>query len=72
MSRSGVGLLAAVGTAMSSLVAFAHGYLIWMIIVIAAAATGLVACLAAPCKKNASPSALASSNLIWQVPTALV
>ena len=52
MSRNVVGLLAAAGTAMSSLVAFAHGYLIWIVILVAAAATGLVAFLAMPLKKN--------------------
>ena len=36
MARSMVGLLAAVGTAMSALVAFAHGYLTWVAIAVAA------------------------------------
>jgi hypothetical protein len=44
--RSMVGLLAAVGTAMSALVAFAHGYLICLAILVAAAAAGLAAYLA--------------------------
>lgn len=53
MPRSMVGLLAAVGTAMSALVALAHGYLIWAIIALAAAAAGLVAYLSlSPIKKN--------------------
>jgi hypothetical protein len=52
MPRSMVGLLAAVGAAMFALVAFAHGVLTWVIIVSAAAATGLAAFLALPPKKN--------------------
>ena len=48
MSRSMVGLLAAVGAAMSALVAFAHGDLVWLVIVNAAVATGLAAYAAAP------------------------
>jgi hypothetical protein len=52
MPRSMVGLLAAVGAAMSALVAFAHGDLVWAIIVDAAAATGLAAYLAAPATKK--------------------
>jgi hypothetical protein len=52
MPRSMVGLLAAVGTAMSALVAFAHGNLFWVIIADAAAATGLAAYLALPSKKK--------------------
>ncbi len=48
MPRSMVGLLAAVGTAMSALVAFAHGDLILLALVVAAAAAGLVAYAAAP------------------------
>ena len=47
MPRSIVGLLAAVGTAMSALVAFAHGDLIWVTIADAAVATGLVAYMSA-------------------------
>jgi hypothetical protein len=42
MPRSMVGLLAAVGTAMSALVALAHGDLVWVTIASAAAAMGLV------------------------------
>jgi hypothetical protein len=53
MPRSMVGLLVAVGTAMSALVAFAHGGLVWVVIADAAAATGLAAYLAsAPSKKS--------------------
>jgi hypothetical protein len=48
MPRTLVGLLAAVGVTMSVLVAFAHGALVWLIIVEAAAATGLVAYVSAP------------------------
>jgi hypothetical protein len=47
-----VGLLAAVGTTMSSLVAFTHGNLVWLAIVDASAATGVAAYLALPDKKN--------------------
>ncbi len=61
MPRSMVGLLAAVGTAMSSLVAFAHGHLIWVTIANAAAATGLAAYAAAPSKKILTPSQLLQS-----------
>ena len=42
-----MGLLAAVGTAMSALVAFAHGYLTWMVLAAAAVAAGLVTYLTA-------------------------
>ena len=52
MHRGIVGLLAAVGTTMSSLVAFAHGDLVWLAISDAAAATGLAACLALPRNKK--------------------
>lgn len=54
MPRSMVGLLAAVGTAMSSLAAFAHGNLVWLAIADAAVATGLAACLALPVIKKTS------------------
>ena len=56
MPRIMVGLLAAVGTAMSALVAFAHGDLIWVTIAEAAAATGLAAypALLPPQKKTFS------------------
>jgi hypothetical protein len=43
MPRSMVGLLAAVGTAMSALVAFARGALIWLTIAVAAVVAGLAA-----------------------------
>lgn len=52
MSRSMVGLLAAVGAAMSALVAFAHGDLAGGMIADAAAATGLAAYLALPASKK--------------------
>jgi len=51
MPRSMVGVLAAVGTAMSALVALAHGGLVWLLIVFAGAATGSAAYLALPSKK---------------------
>ena len=51
MPRSMVGLLAAAGVAMSELVAFAHGDLVWVTIADAAAASGLAAYLALPSKK---------------------
>ncbi len=47
-----VGLLAAVGTAMSALVAFAHGDLVWLTIATAAVVTGLAAYVAARLQKN--------------------
>jgi hypothetical protein len=54
MPRSVVGLLAAVGAAMSALVGLAHGTLVWFVITDAAAATGLAAYLALlPSKKLA-------------------
>jgi uncharacterized protein HemX len=46
-----VGLLAAVGTAMSAIVGLTHGILVWLILAAAALATGLAACLAI--QKNA-------------------
>jgi hypothetical protein len=52
-ARSMVGLLAAVGTAMSAPVALAHGALVRLTIADAAAATGLAAYLAlSPFKKT--------------------
>ena len=51
MPRAMVGLLAAVGTAMSALVALTHGALTWVIIMNAALATGLAAYLALLKKK---------------------
>ena len=56
MPRSMVGLLAAVGATMSALVAFAHGFLITITIVDAAAAAGLATYLALPAKKSLSCS----------------
>lgn len=53
MPRYMVGLLAAVGAAMSAFVAFAHSSLIWVMIVIAAA-TGLAAFAASPLQKKFS------------------
>jgi hypothetical protein len=47
-----VGLLAAVGAAMSALAGLAHGDLVWLIIGDAAAATGLAAYLALPAQKK--------------------
>jgi hypothetical protein len=49
-----VGLLAAVGAAMSALAALAHGDLVWVVIADAAATTGLAAYLALPPSKNSS------------------
>ena len=43
MPRSMVGLLTAVGTAMSGLAALAHGSLLWITIALAAAAMALAA-----------------------------
>jgi hypothetical protein len=43
MSRSVMGLLAAVGAAMSTLVGLTHGDLAWVALADAAAATGLAA-----------------------------
>jgi len=54
MPRSMVGLLAAVGTAMSALVNLSHGDLISVMITSAAAASGLAAYLALPAIKNLS------------------
>jgi hypothetical protein len=47
-----VGLLTAVGAAMSALVGIAHGDLVWLAIADAAAAAGLVAYVTAPSKKR--------------------
>lgn len=52
MPRSMVGVLAAVGTAMSALVAFAHGDVASVMIADAAAAAGLAAYLAIPSQKK--------------------
>ncbi len=51
MPRRMVGLLAAVGTAMSALVSFIHGGVTPVLITSAAASTGLAAFLALPSKK---------------------
>jgi hypothetical protein len=48
MPRSMVGLLAAVGTAMSALAGLAHGYIAWVAIADATTAAGLVAYITAP------------------------
>lgn len=58
MPRSMVGLLAAVGAAMSALVNIAHGDLLWAVVADAAAATGLAAYLALPQNKKT----------LWQLP----
>ena len=52
MPRSMVGLLAAVGAAMSAIVGLAHGDLVWVVLADAAAATGLAAYLALPAEKK--------------------
>ena len=51
MPRSMVGLLAAIGAALSALVAYTHGARTWATIADAAIATGLAAYAAAPQKK---------------------
>jgi hypothetical protein len=48
MPRAMVGLLAAVGAAMSALVGFTHGAFVWAAIADAAVAAGLVAFATAP------------------------
>jgi hypothetical protein len=45
MSRSIVGLLAAVGAAMTAFGTLLHGLFIWVVILAGAVATGLVNCL---------------------------
>jgi hypothetical protein len=50
--RSMVGLLAAVGAAMSALVGLTHGDLAWGMVVCSASATGLVAFWAMPSSKK--------------------
>jgi hypothetical protein len=52
MSRNMVGLLAAVGTAMSALVGLVHGDLVWVVLTSGAAASGFAAFLPLPSKKN--------------------
>jgi hypothetical protein len=54
MDRAMVGLLAAIGAAMSTLVAFTHGDLAGLAIMNAAVATGLAAYFVAPVKKIVS------------------
>jgi hypothetical protein len=51
MSRGMVGLLAAVGAAMSALVGLAHSDIVWIAVADAAVATGLAAYATAPLKK---------------------
>lgn len=63
MPRSVVGLLAAVGTAMSALVGLAHGYLIWLMIVAAALASGLAASLSHRANKKISRCLLIAPDL---------
>jgi hypothetical protein len=58
MPRSMVGLLAAVGAAMSALVGLTHGDLSWAALADAAAATGLAAYLALPSAKKMPPMCL--------------
>lgn len=52
MLRSMVGLLAAVGAAMSGLLGLIHGDVVWAILVAAASAMGLAAYLALPPSKK--------------------
>ena len=52
MPRSMVGLLAAVGAAMSALVGLVHGDVVMVLITWAATATGLAAYLALPSAKK--------------------
>ena len=52
MPRSVVGLLAAVGAALSALVGLTHGDVVWAMVSGAAAATGLAATLALPTLKK--------------------
>jgi len=54
MPRSMVGLLAAVGTAMTAFGTLLHGLFIWVVIIAGAVATGLVACLSFASTKNYS------------------
>ena len=54
MSRSMVGLLAAVGATMSALVGLTHSDLVPVIIASAGTASGLAAYLALPHQKNSS------------------
>jgi hypothetical protein len=52
MPRTMVGLLAAVGAAMSVLTGLTHGQLVWSTAIGAATATGLAACFALPSSKK--------------------
>jgi hypothetical protein len=54
MPRSVVGLLTAVGAALSAIVGLAHGDLVWVMIANASAATGLATYLALPPSKKKS------------------
>jgi hypothetical protein len=54
MPRSMVGLLAAVGTVMSELLAYAHGDLSYVTIGASSLAMGMASCFALPSKKMAS------------------
>lgn len=63
MSRSVVGLLAAVGTITSALVGLAHGDVVPVMIMGAGTATGLAAFLALPSKKNGSLSDLVRASV---------
>jgi hypothetical protein len=57
-----VGLLAAIATAMPALIPFAHGYLIVVLILEAAAAAGLVAICAAPDQRAPAVEAAGSDQ----------
>jgi hypothetical protein len=52
MPRVLVGLMVAAGTVMSALVGYAHGDLVWVIIVEAGAVTGLAAYATAPAART--------------------
>lgn len=68
MSRTMVGLLAAVAAAMSALVGLTHGDLVPVMIAIASGATGLAAYAAAPAKKNAPSLAQSLRSFHWHLP----
>lgn len=59
MPRGMVGLLAAVGAAMSALVGLAHGGVVWLMIAAATVAVGLAAYGALPLKKKSCAVSLA-------------
>lgn len=63
MSRGMVGLLAAVGAAMSLLASVVHGGLFWVAVTDAAAATGLAAYLALPSTKKSLDDLAALAHL---------